>query len=114
MNTQDPSDTYEEVAEGVARVVRGSNNTKLKVNFTGIPLLQWLGIGSGDYWILAVGQHTENVYDWALIGSPRRDYGWILARETLDDDLINEILDYAESIGYNRADFIDTRSNAQY
>ena len=114
VNTQDPSDTYEEVAEGVARVVRGSNNTKLKVNFTGIPLLQWLGIGSGDYWILAVGQHTENVYDWALIGSPRRDYGWILARETLDDDLINEILDYAESIGYNRADFIDTRSNAQY
>lgn len=109
----DPIDTKEDITKGIATVVRGSNNTQLKVNFTGIPLLQTLGIGDGDYWILAVGKNSEGGYDWALVGGPKHDFGWILARDTLDDVLVSDILNYAESIGYKRADFIDQRSAAE-
>jgi len=105
VSERDPEDTKLEVAQGVAQVVPGSNNTKLKVNFTGIPIFRWLGIGNGDYWILAIGPKSDDKYEWALVGSPKRDYGWILSRQTLDSSTIDEILDYAETIGYERSDF---------
>jgi len=54
--------------EGVARVVPGSNNTKLKVRFF------WPF--EGDYWILEL----DRDYRWAAVGDPSRKYLWILAR----------------------------------
>lgn len=92
-----------EVARAKARAVRGSNNAKLKVNFTGIPLLEWLGIGNGDYWILALGEkNSENLYSWALVGSPGLDYAWILSRkENLEECEIERALRVAESVGYD-------------
>lgn len=56
------------VAEGRAKVVQDSNGSKLKVSFFG-PF--W-----GDYWILGLADD----YGWAVVGSPDRDYLWILAR----------------------------------
>lgn len=55
---------------GTARAVPGSNGSKLKVSFF------WPF--TGDYWILDL---DEENYDWALVGSPSRDYLWILARD---------------------------------
>jgi apolipoprotein D and lipocalin family protein len=55
---------------GTARAVPGSNGSKLKVSFF------WPF--TGDYWILDL---DEEHYDWALVGSPSREYLWILARK---------------------------------
>ena len=59
--------------KGVARVVPGSNNTKLRVRFF------WPF--EGDYWVIAV----DPDYRWAAVGHPNRKYQWILSRKpTLD------------------------------
>lgn len=107
VRTDDSGNSYTEVAEAIGRSVRGSGNSKLKVNFTGIGFLRSLGIGDGDYWILDLGpENPSGQYSWVLIGSPKRDYGWILARESsLSEETIFEILKKAESLGYDRESF---------
>ncbi len=57
-----------DTAEGTARVVQGSANTKLKVQF------QWPF--TGNYWIIAL----DKEYQWVVIGEPSRKYLWILSR----------------------------------
>ena len=85
-----------DVAEGVARVVEGSSNTKLKVKFAP----EWVPFASGDYWIL----HLEDDYSAALVGDPAGKYLWILAREaSIDDALLNRIKSKAEALGYETA-----------
>ncbi len=70
-----------DIAKAKGRVVEGSNNAKLKVNFTGIFLLNLFGIGDGDYWILGLGPvNKEGLYSWAFVGAPKRNFGWILSR----------------------------------
>lgn len=62
-------------ARGKAWVVDEQTNAKLKVQFF------WPF--RGDYWILEVGDD----YDYAIVGSPDRDYAWILSREpTMSDE----------------------------
>lgn len=95
-------------ARAVARVVRDSGGSKLKVNFTGLGFLRWLGIGDGDYWIYALGTPTAggSEYPWSLVGSPDFSYGWILARDAnLSPTTIEEILDLAENLGFQRDAF---------
>jgi apolipoprotein D and lipocalin family protein len=95
-----------DVARAVARPAREGDFTKLKVNFTGIKLLRWLGIGDGDYWILGVGPVENETYTWALVGSPTRKYGWILSRTpTLPADTLEAIYQLAEREGYDRTVF---------
>jgi apolipoprotein D and lipocalin family protein len=75
-------------------VVEGSRNTKLRVSFFR-PFY-------GDYWILAL----DPDYRWVLVGEPSRQYGWVLSRtSTLEDDVLQDILDRAQSLGYARAAF---------
>lgn len=69
-------------AEGIAWVADKNTNAKLKVSF--IPgKLKVLG---GDYWVIDLGPD----YEFAVVGHPDREYGWILSRtpalpkETLD------------------------------
>lgn len=79
---------------GFAKVLEGSNNAKLRVTFFR-PFY-------GNYWILALGPE----YRWALIGEPTRTYGWVLSRTPqLDDATLNNILDRAQSLGYDRTAF---------
>lgn len=62
-------------AEGVARVVDGSRNARLKVRFAPA----WLGILPfvwGDYWVIGLADD----YRWAVVGTPDRKYLWVLAR----------------------------------
>jgi apolipoprotein D and lipocalin family protein len=62
-------------ATGVARVVDPQSSARLKVRFAPA-VLSWLPLVWGDYWIL--GLSTD--YSWAVVGSPDREYLWILAR----------------------------------
>lgn len=61
-------DGPEKVAKGRARVVDRATNSKLEVTFFW-PF--W-----GDYWILEL----DPEYRWAIVGSPDREYLWILSR----------------------------------
>lgn len=58
-----------ETANGKAKIVEGSNNTKLKVSFFG-PFY------FGNYWVL---DRAED-YSWAIVGEPSGRYLWLLSR----------------------------------
>jgi apolipoprotein D and lipocalin family protein len=61
-------DAHQEV-RGRAYVVEGSQGAKLRVTFF------WPFFG--DYWVIGL----DPEYRWAVVGAPRRDYLWVLARE---------------------------------
>ncbi|MDX1454588.1 MAG: lipocalin family protein [Gammaproteobacteria bacterium] len=92
-------------AEGLARIVPDSNNTRLEVSFFSI--LGWRPIW-GDYWVLGL----DPEYQWAIVGEPSRDYGWILAREPALSDSERQRVDriLAEQ-GYDPADFQTTEQS---
>lgn len=55
---------------------------------------------SAPYWILAVGP----AYDWALVGTPDRDYLWVLSRTpTLDPSTWDAITALARERGFDPA-----------
>ncbi len=73
-NTCDKNNGKSSIAHGRAKIVDSVSNSKLKVTFVNI--LGWQFALSGDYWILAIGDH----YSYAVVGSPNRKYAWILSR----------------------------------
>lgn len=82
---------------GVAKVVAGSANAKLRVSFFR-PFY-------GDYWVLALGPD----YRWALVGEPGRQYGWVLSRTSqMAPADLEAALSRAETLGYTRAAFKPT------
>jgi apolipoprotein D and lipocalin family protein len=91
--------------EGIAKVVNPPSNSKLKVsffNFLGLSLF-W-----GDYWIIGL----DSDYHWAIVGSPNRKYGWILARNPeLNDEQMNKIYRILEKQGYTPDAFQATRQS---
>lgn len=103
----DQNEEYVDIAKAKGKVVEGSNNAKLKVNFTGLSFLEWLGIGDGDYWILGLGPVNEsNLYSWAFVGSPKRDFGWILNRTRhLAPDQEEPLKILMKEKGYDPANF---------
>ena len=81
-------------AKGIAKIVEGSNNAKLRVSFFR-PFY-------GNYWILAL----DPDYKWVLVGEPKREFGWVLARDNkLDSATLNKVLDRAVALGYDRNAF---------
>lgn len=85
-------------AVGRAKVVPGSGNAKLKVNFFG-PF--W-----GDYWVLAL---DEKDYRHALIGGSDRQYLWILSRTpTMDPVVFENLTAIARARGYDLSDLTMT------
>ena len=62
-------------AQGVARVVDARTSARLKVRFAPAAL-SFLPFVWGDYWIIGLASD----YSWAVVGSPDRDYLWILSR----------------------------------
>jgi apolipoprotein D and lipocalin family protein len=82
---------------GVAKVVAGSANAKLRVSFFR-PFY-------GDYWVLALAPD----YRWALVGEPGRRFGWVLSRTPqLAPADLEAALARAEAMGYSRAAFKPT------
>ncbi len=87
-----------ETVTGVAKVVAGSANAKLRVSFFR-PFY-------GDYWVLALAPD----YRWALVGEPGRQFGWVLSRtpQMAPADL-ETALARAEALGFARAAFKPTQ-----
>ena len=86
-------------ADGVARVVDKKTNSKLEVSFFSI--FGWRPIW-GDYWIIGLDEN----YQWAIVGTPNRKYGWILSRTPkLDKDTMNKLFQILKDQGYDPADF---------
>ena len=67
-------------ARGVARVTNDRTFAQLKVRFAPAAL-SFLPFVWGDYWILGLASD----YSWATVGSPDRQYLWILARTASPD-----------------------------
>ena len=67
-------------ARGVARVVDERTSAKLKVRFAPAAL-SFLPFVWGDYWIVGLAPD----YSWAVVGSPSRDYLWVLSRTPVLD-----------------------------
>ena len=87
-------------AIGIAKVVEGSNNAKLKVSFFR-PFY-------GDYWVLDLASD----YSWVLIGEPSGKYFWILARDkSLSPALEATLLSKAEKLGYSRKDLVKPKND---
>jgi len=84
-----------DVADGLARIVDKKTNSKLEVSFVSIfgIRLFW-----GDYWILGLGDD----YEYAVVGTPSRKYGWILSRTPiLDKQKLNKAYEILKNAGYD-------------
>jgi len=86
-------------ARGVARIVDSRTSAKLKVRFAPAAL-SFLPFVWGDYWILGLAAD----YSWAVVGSPDRNYLWILSRTPeLPANARTEALAVARANGFDTA-----------
>lgn len=77
-------------AKGVATVVEGWRNSRLKVSFF------WPF--KADYWVLGL----DDDYRWAVVGNPNRKYLWVLSRTPqLPKPLLDAALAAAAAQGYD-------------
>jgi apolipoprotein D and lipocalin family protein len=84
-----------DVADGLARIVDKKTNSKLEVSFVSIfgIRLFW-----GDYWILGLGDD----YEYAVVGTPSRKYGWILSRSPqLEKQKLDKAYEILKNAGYD-------------
>lgn len=86
-NTAIARDGSKRSIEGAAEPVTGSNNARLKVRFSGIAGLVPVS-AKGNYWIIDL----DRGYRHALVGTPDRDYLWILSRTPKLDRATTEVL----------------------
>lgn len=90
------------VAKGKAKVADTSTNAKLKVTFF------WPFYG--DYWIIGL----DPEYKWAVVGTPKRDYLWVLSRTpSLPQAEMEKVLHLVEQRGYKRSDPVPTKQTAR-
>jgi apolipoprotein D and lipocalin family protein len=87
-------------AKGVVRVVDKKSNAKLEVSF--VSFLGWRPFW-GDYWIIGL----DDNYQWAIVGTPNRKYGWVLSRTPqLGNETMDSIFQILKNQGYNKNDFV--------
>lgn len=92
-------------ALGEAKIVDDKTNAKLKVRFAP-GWLSWLPFVWGDYWILELDEN----YEYAVVGSPDRDYLWILSRESnLNEETYSALLQKVEKLGFDPKKLVKTR-----
>lgn len=93
-----------EQADGLARVVAGSNNARLQVRFAPA-WLSWLSLVWGDYWIIDL----DPGYTVATVGTPARDYLWILSRTpTLSTAQYEAAVNNATRQGFDTSKLVKT------
>ena len=91
-------------ARGIARVVAGSGNARLKVSFAP-KALRALPFFWADYWVLTVASD----YRCALVGTPDRRSLWLLSRTpSLSGADQQRLIDYAREQGYDTTALIST------
>ncbi len=80
--------------KGKAFPVKGSDNSKLKIQF--------IWPFRADYWILEI----EGDYQYACVGGPNRNYAWILSRTpNPDKDIVQRMMDNLERKGFDVSRF---------
>jgi len=94
-------------AQGVATVVDENTNAKLYVVFDNWAAKLFSGWGSapteGNYWIL----YLDLEYRTALVGTPDREYLWVLSRTpTLDKAIYEKLVSLGKQKGYLTANLI--------
>jgi apolipoprotein D and lipocalin family protein len=95
-------DGHWDEAQGIARVVDPNSNARLEVSF--VSLFGW-HLFWGDYWILDLAPD----YSYAVIGTPERDYGWILSRTPhLSTSTRVDVNRALREQGYDPRDFDDS------
>ena len=88
-----------DAADGVVRVVDKKTNAKLEVSF--VSFFGWRPFW-GDYWIIGLDEN----YQWAIVGTPNRKYGWVLSRiPKLDNPTIEKIFSIIKEQGYDPKKF---------
>jgi apolipoprotein D and lipocalin family protein len=96
-------------AKGEARIVAGSNNSKLQVRFAP-SWLSWLPMVWGDYWIMEL----DPQYTLVTVGTPSRDYLWILSRTpTVNEEQYENAVDNATKQGFDTSRLVKTRQQAR-
>lgn len=87
-----------EKKEAIGRAYAIDNtNSKLKVSFFR-PFY-------GDYWVMILDEN----YDYVVVGTPSREYLWILCRKPiLDEKIKNEILQKLPNLGFDTSKLIWT------
>ncbi len=87
-------------AKGLARIVDKESNAKLEVSF--VSLLGWR-LFWGDYWIIDLASD----YSHAVIGTPDRKLGWVLARSpAMSKEKWVKIKRILKDSGYHPAEFM--------
>lgn len=95
LNRCTTADGRVQLAQGVARRV-GNSTSKLQVRFAPAAL-SFLPFVWGDYWVVGL----DDAYRWAMVGSPGRDYLWILSRDRVLDPAVRaQLIERARAMGY--------------
>jgi apolipoprotein D and lipocalin family protein len=95
-------------AQGKAFDLDPETNAKLFVTFN--PLAFSAKGKSPNYWIIDLGPN----YEYAVVGEPSRQYGWILARTCqLSPATLRGIIDRLEAQGYSFDAFKFTRQKSE-
>ena len=99
----------EDRSRGIARnASTDGSNSKLKVRFAP-RVLSWLPFVWANYWILALADD----YGYAVVGTPDREYLWILSRTpTLPEPVLAQLEKLVEAQGYDAARLERTKHSA--
>jgi apolipoprotein D and lipocalin family protein len=93
-------------AQGIAVVPNPQHPGQLRVRFAPA-WLSFLPFVWGDYWVIDLAPD----YSWALVGSPSREYLWILARTpTLDASITISLKDKGRAFGFLTERMIDVEN----
>ena len=102
-NRCETEDGEQQEATGQAIPQQKGETDKLWVRFDNWFSNLFPGLTKGHYWIL----YLADDYSVALVGSPDRDYLWLLSREKeIDDATRNRLLDEARKRGYDTSELI--------
>ncbi|MEN5207484.1 lipocalin family protein [Stenotrophomonas terrae] len=83
-------------AEGIAKP-SGNGPAELKVRFAP-SFLSFLPFVWADYWVIAL----DPGYRWAVVGTPNKEYLWILSRDKkISEGLLKELSKKAELQGFD-------------
>jgi apolipoprotein D and lipocalin family protein len=97
-------------SEGRAKVVDPLTNAKLKVTFANIGDNYFYTLG-GKYWIIDL----DPDYNFAIVGHPKRTYGWILSRTpAVTEHALTELSIILIAKGYDTCKFVVTPQSGGY
>ncbi len=102
--TPDGKTKMAEAQGRLAKAVNPPDPAKLEVRFAPA-WTSWIPMVWGDYWIMK----TEGNYQYSLVGTPDRQYLWVLSRDKqADQAVVKQLLDYAASQGFATNEVIKT------